>query len=211
MPDPIDVHQPHIGVSQYVIVGQTCNGATVAPGDSCTIDVAYSAFYDISAFDVPLVVPFNDPIHQGVSINAFAMMRAGGVPAGPYSRVEFDKQECTYPDTPVHSSTGSVHYVATNTGTLPVTITRSGSATPEYVAYNNGCLVDAVMVPGATCAVDVAFSPQSAARRNGSLGIEFTAADSDEHSAPVTFSGTGLEPGDAIIADGFDPVTCSPW
>jgi len=55
LPDPIDVGSPQIGVSQYVIVGETCGGATVAPGDSCWIDVAYSAFYDISAFDVPLI------------------------------------------------------------------------------------------------------------------------------------------------------------
>jgi hypothetical protein len=211
LPDPIDVDEPQIGVSQYVIVDETCGGATVAPGDSCWIDVAYSAFYDISAFDVPLVVSFNDPIHQGASIRAFAMMRAGGVPAGPYSRVEFDKHECAYPDKPMHESTGTVHYVATNTGTLPVTITRSGSFTPDYVAYNNGCAVDAVMAPGATCAVDVAFVPQSTARRNGSLGVEFTAADSDDHSAAVDLSGTGLEIGDAIQADGFDPVICSPW
>jgi len=211
LPDPIDVGSPQIGVSQYVIVGETCGGATVAPGDSCWIDVAYSAFYDISAFDVPLIVPFNDPIHQGASIRAFAMMRAGGVPDGPYSRVEFDKRECAYPDTPAHGSTGSVHYVATNTGTLPVTITRSGSLTPDYVAYDNSCLVDAVMAPGATCAVDVAFAPLSAAHRNGSLVVEFTAADSDDHSAPVALSGTGLEIGDAILADGFEPVICSPW
>ena len=67
------------------------------------------------------------------------------------------------------------------------------------------------MAPGATCEVDVAFSPQSAALRNGALGVEFTAADSDDHSASVTFSGTGRAIGDAISADGFDPVICSPW
>jgi hypothetical protein len=211
LPDPIDVQPPQISVSQYVIVADTCGGTTVAAGDTCWIDVAYSAFYDISAFDVPLVVPFNDPIHQGTTIKAFAMMRAGGVPNAPYSRVEFDKQECAYPDKPIHESTGTVHYVATNTGTLPVTITHSGSATADYVAYNNGCVVDAVMAPGATCAVDVAFVPQSTARRNGSLGIAFTAADSDDHVAPVKLSGTGLDPGDAILADSFDAVICSPW
>ena len=76
LPAPIDVGSPQIGVSQYVIIGETCGGATVAPGDSCWIDVAYSAFYDISAFDVPLIVPFNDPVHQGASIRAFRR-RAG--------------------------------------------------------------------------------------------------------------------------------------
>ena len=211
LPDPIDVHAPQIGVSQYVVVGDTCNGATVAPGDSCWIDVAYSAFYDISAFDVPLIVPFNDPIHQGTMIKAFAMMRAGGVPDAPYSRVEFDKRECAYPDTSIHGSTGPVHYVATNTGTLPVTITRSGSTNQEYTAYNNGCAVGAVLATGATCAVDVAFTPQSELRRNGGLIVEFTAADSDDHNAPVDLSGIGLAIGDEILADGFDPVICSPW
>ena len=160
---------------------------------------------------MPLIVPFNDPIHQGASIKAFAMMRAGGVPDGPYSRVEFDKQACAYPDTTTHASSGPVHYVATNTGTLPVTITRADSRTSDYVAYNNSCAVDAVMMPGATCAVDVAFAPQSAARRNGSLVVEFTAADSNDHNAPVELQGTGLDVGDLIHADGFEAVVCSPW
>jgi len=210
LPSPITVGTPSIGNAQFAIVAETCEAATLAPGGTCTVDVRYAPAGEIATRNYPLIVPFTDAIEH-VEVDAFALLRGAGVHAGPFSRVEFDEYECAYPRTTVASSTAAVHFVATNTGTLPVAITESGPSSDDYVANHNDCAVGATLAPGATCTMDVVFRPEQTARREAGLLVRFTADDTDFGEGRSQLSGIGAVAGDAILADGFDRLTCSPW
>ena len=211
LPDTIEVQPPSIGNAQFQIVAETCSGAVLAPGAACTIDVTYTPAGPIVPHDYPLIESFHDAVHDSASVRLFALLHAAGVPDAPFSRVELDKTACTYPDTAVESSSGPVHFTASNTGTLPVTITSFESSGDDFVLYRGTCIADAVLAPGETCAVDAAFQPLFAERRTSALVFRFSADDAQEGFARSDLEGNGVAAGDSIRADGFEPVTCSPW
>jgi hypothetical protein len=212
MPDDIEVGAPTIGNSQFRIVADACGGATLAPAGTCTIDVTYTPAGVLAPHDYPLIASFHDTVFASVSAPVFALLRGAGVPDAPFSRVEFDRTECEYPDTSVQSSTGAVHFTATNTGTLPVTLTElEATLEDDYPLYGATCLAGAVLAPGQACAVDAAFRPTATGRRAAGLLFWFTADDAQQGFVRADLDGSGLPPGDTIHADGFEPVICSPW
>jgi hypothetical protein len=210
LPSTIDVEAPTIGNAQFAIVAQTCEGASLPPGGTCTVDVRYAPAGELPPRNYPLIVPFTDAV-ETTPASTFALMRGAGVHAGSFSRVEFDEYQCAYPDTTLGSYTADIHYVATNTGTLPVAITDSGSSSNEFIADRNGCAAGATLVPGASCAMDVSFRPFNTARREAGLLVHFTADDTDFGEGRSALTGVGEAAGDSIFADGFETLTCSPW
>jgi hypothetical protein len=211
MPEAIDVEAPGIGNSQFEIVAETCTGATLAPGQTCTIDVTYTPAGALVPHDYPLIMGFYDSVNDSAAAGVFTLLRAAGVPDAPFSRVEFDRTACVYPDTVVHASSGAVHFTASNTGALPVTITTFESTGDDFLLYHGSCLVGAVLAPGETCSVDAAFEPLFAERRQSALVFKFAADDTTEGFARSDLEGHGVAAGDAIHADGFESVVCSPW
>ncbi|HEY6894378.1 MAG TPA: choice-of-anchor D domain-containing protein, partial [Rhodanobacteraceae bacterium] len=211
MPESIDVEAPVIGNSQFAIVAETCTGATLAPGQTCAIDVTYTPAGALVPHDYPLFVGFYDSVNDSAPARVFTLIRAAGVPDAPFSRVEFDESACVYPETVVHSSSGAVRFTASNTGTLPVTITTFESTGDDFVLYRDGCVVGSMLAPGEACAVDAAFQPLAAERRQSALVFKFAADDTPEGFARTDLEGDGIVAGDAIRADGFESVICSPW
>ena len=211
MPDTIEVTGPSIGNSQFQLVAETCTGAVLAPGAACTTDVTYTPPGVLVPHDYPLIVGFHDTVHDSASARVFALLHAAGVPDVPFSRVEFDKTACVYPETAVEASSGAVHFTASNTGTLPATITSFESSGDDFVLYRGTCLADAALAPGQSCSVDAAFQPLFAERRASALLLRFSADDAPEGFARSDLEGDGIAAGDAIHADGFESVICSPW
>lgn len=210
LPSTIAVETPAIGNAQFSIVDETCGGASLPPGGTCTVDVRFTPSGEILPRDYPLQIPFTDAV-ETTAVDAFALMRGAGIHAGPFSRVEFDEYECEYPNTAVHASSAGIHFVATNTGTLPVAITDAGSANDDYVAYANTCAAGATLAPGATCAMDIAFEPLHAALADGAALVRFTADDTTAGVGRVALEGVGVAAGETIFADGFEKLTCSRW
>jgi hypothetical protein len=216
MPDAIDVGAPRIGDTRYHIVAETCDGATLDPAGTCTVDVKFVPLAVVAPRDASLVVPFNDAVLNSVSIEPYVLLRGAGVPNAPFSRVEFDRRACEFPDTAVLATTGAVPFVATNTGSLPVTLTRfrvyNGVYDPDFTLYDSSCAEGDVLQPGSACSANVAFHPLASGPRHASLAFEFSADDDDQGSAEgAQLSGAAFEPGDAIHADGFERVECSLW
>jgi hypothetical protein len=210
MPAAIAVEAPSIGNSEFQIVAQTCEGATLQPGDACTVDVTYRPAGVIVPHDAPLLVPFTD-ITQPTPVESFALLRGAGVPDAPFSRVELDKRVCTYPETTVRSSTGAVHFTARNTGTLPVMLTDVQATEDDFVLYHANCLVGATLAPGDTCSVDAAFKPLTVGHHEAGLLLYFSADDAQQGYSRSDLDGNGIAAADVIHADSFETLDCSPW
>lgn len=214
MPSAIALAQPTTGNAQFHIHAETCSAASLAPGATCTIDATYTPGSVIAPRDYRLEAKFADARHPTVPIAAFARLRGAGVPAGPFSRVEFDRLVCTCPDTAVGSARAAVRFTAGNTGALPAPIAEVGTATgnsADFVLGRNGCPVGATLAPGQRCSVDVSFRTSAAGRRTSALSLKFAADDAAQGYAISDLEGRGIADADAIHADGFEAPECSPW
>ena len=77
----------------------------------------------------------------------------------------------------------------TDNGTQPLLITGTGIAASGDFSQTNNC--GAAVLPGASCTINVAFSPTATGSRTGTLSVSDNAGDSPQ---TATLAGTGTPP-----------------
>ena len=172
-----------IGASgDFAVASQTC-GAGIAGGASCTINVTFTPAASgirtgaLSLTDNASTSPQTAPLSgTGVALLTLA-------PAS----LSFGNQ---FVGTTSLSQTATL----TNGTTVPIAIT-SIAASGNFTIQNNNCPV--TLAAGASCVINVVFSPQTAASLSGALTAMDAAANSPQ---AIALSGTGKTP----------PVTLSP-
>lgn len=107
-----------------------------------------------------------------------------------------------FPDTAVGSSSASQPFTLTNTGNTTIGnisfgITGNYSATPI-------CGTPAMLALGASCTINVVFSPQGPGTRTGTLTVNFS-----NESAPLTASltGTGTSPLSGLVLSSYPALS----
>jgi hypothetical protein len=154
----------------------TC-GSSVEEGASCSISVVFT------------------PTSQGAAIGAVTLVDdAANSPQkvsltgnGVASAVSLSPSSLSFPDQLVGTSSTSQTVTLTNSGTGVLEIT-SIVASGDF-AQSNAC--GSSLAPGASCPIDVSFTPTGLGSRSGAVTITDSASDSPQ---TVSLSGNGVAP-----------------
>ncbi len=166
--------------SSYNLLGNTCNGISLAPAAACAFSVTFSP---LSAGLLPglVTIPSNDPSSPN-------LVGLSGTGTGVYASV--NPTSWNFGDQAVSYSSGAKNFTLTSSGNANLvlgTLTVSG----DFSLVNNTCNGQ-TLVPAATCSFGVIFTPTVTGARSGSVSIP-----SNAFGAPATvpLSGNGTTPG----------------
>ena len=175
------------------IVNSTCP-SPIAPGASCTVDVAFApqaAGKRTATFTVT----------ASPGGTATAAVSGTGIAAVPVISLTPSTQD--YPAVVVGHLSPPQGFVVTNTGTAPLGPLLDGNftftgANPGDFVVNRPC--PNPIAPGASCAVDVDFFPQAAGARTAT----FTVTASPGGTATAEVTGTGVTPTLIVTPTSYD-------
>lgn len=168
--------------SEFTLVpgGDTCSGAMLPGGGSCTIDVVYAPA-TVGAHSASLTVVAG-------AFTTSSTLTGTGLP----SDVVCSASPSTYDfgDVPLTNASTPVRFTVTNTGAgslLVDSATIGGTNPADFVigAGRDGC-TGMTLAGGASCTVDVAFAPTALGARDASLVFRAGAT-----SATVALAGNG--------------------
>jgi len=167
----------------------TCS-APLAANATCAINVTFT--------------PASTAVRQGtlqISDNAsgspqsVALSGTGIAPAVPV--VSISPASVTFPNTTQNVTSAPITVTVKNTGnaTLNITTVALAGTNASDFAQTNTC--SAPLAANATCAINVTFTPASAAVRQGTLQISDNASGSPQS---VALSGTGIAPAVPVVS-----------
>lgn len=186
-----------IGVSAPYTVFTTC-GVSLVPNDSCNVTVGFNPTV-IGDFGGFLSVSTNAPGGSFVQVPVHAAVQAR---PEPIVRVS-----------PRIISFGS-RFLGSPAPNQAVTLSNEGGSIanlvvslnmPHFTIVNSGC--GATLAPGASCQIELGFSPQGFGPRRGRLVVESNSPDSP---IEVSLSGAGCRPVSVPQSRGAPPIDCSP-
>ncbi|MCC6997681.1 MAG: choice-of-anchor D domain-containing protein [Deltaproteobacteria bacterium] len=175
---------------EFAIAAQTCNGMTLAPAGTCTVDISFR------------------PTSRG-SKNASLNLTAS--PGGPAAASLMGTGQSpallavlptsnAFGNVPTGSSSSAATFTITNSGDVNSgvpAVTLGGTHMNQFSTSANGCTT--ALAPGGMCTVRVTFSPTSLGAKSANLTI--TASPGGAPAASL--DGTGVMPG--LLA--FSPST----
>jgi hypothetical protein len=169
-------------VSDFTVSGGNCNSAVngVAAGNSCTINIVFTPAATGPASST-MTVTYTPA--GGASQMATASLTGTGIPSTTTSTLT--PSSATFNSTVIGNTSPSVQFVLTNTGNTTIgdilfSVTTGFSATPLCGAQ------PVTLAPGASCDINVSFSPTTAGSNTGKLTVQSTSS-----SSPLTASLTG--------------------
>jgi hypothetical protein len=159
---------------------QTNNcGSTVAPGASCTINVTFTP--STTGTRSGTLTISTDAVNGGAQIiNLSGTGIAPGAVLSP-TNLSFANQL-------VNTSSAAQTATLSNPGTAPLTI-NSISVTGGDYSQTNNCGTG--LAAGASCSINVIFTPQARGSRSGSVSVSSSAGPAP---IAVNLSGTGIAP-----------------
>jgi hypothetical protein len=182
------------GLADFAIPagGDTCTGASLAPGASCTVSVAFTPGVT-GARSASLT--FTDSAPGGP--HSLALQGRGIAPA-----IQLTPSAITFGDQSVGSSSALETVTVTNTGTASgtvSTVTKAGT-NPGDFTLTDGCSGHVLAANGGSCALGVRFVPQAGGARSAVVNVNDNAPGSPHTlalsgnavSANVTVSPTSL-------------------
>jgi uncharacterized repeat protein (TIGR01451 family) len=162
----------------FRIAPTSCLGAALAPGATCTIDVAFQP-RGVGARNAQLIVEHD-------AMGSPQEVPLAGVGAG--SAVSFDPHSLAFPPQPVGSFSQAQEVMLRNVGNIPLSIVNISVRGDFQIASTCGSHVPA----GGFCAIRVICRPMTAGPVTGTV-VVLDDAPGSPHSLPLT--GTGGAPG----------------
>jgi len=162
--------------AEFLVTGSNC-GASLAPGASCSMNVAYKPS-GAGADNANLNFTYTGgaPVVVSLSGTGTAAATANLVVAPP---------TLSFGSITVNSTSAAQTITVSNTGTAQATgIAFANSNAPEFVVSANGC--GATLNAGASCTLNVAYAPNGAGADSATLTV-----NSSGGSPVVSLSGTG--------------------
>lgn len=185
--------------TDFVVTGNTCDSASLQPGDGCVVAVACRPSATGTLPTDTLDIASNDPASP-LSVT----LDCEGI-GGPNAVVDPDILD--FGQVGIGNSSGMFTVLLSNNGTDDLTINANpvltGSSAAEFAIQNigNACPAGLVLTPGESCVVQLVYTPVD-------LGIDNNAAlefDTDGGTPQVGLVGEGIE-GPAISVNP-DPMT----
>ncbi len=171
----------------FPITDDQCSGATVAPGNTCTVDVAFDPILD-GAKSASL--EFTDD--AGGSPQHLTLTGTG-VPNLPAASIAPSSRDFGGP--PVGSVSTAQQFTITNTGVADLMVSGvslNGADPGQFRITGDGC-GGATVPPSLTCTVSAAFAPTSAGAKSAQLEISDDALDTPQ-AASLSGTGTSTAP-----------------
>ncbi len=171
-----------LGTSDYSLVNDTCTGAAVLVGNTCTVDVVFNP---TSAGPLPdtLSIPSDAPTSPDtVTLNGTGLN--GPVAAASPATLNFGMQQ-------VGTASSTLVAQLTNTGNQPLGITGPPTVvgSTDFAVVNETCTAAATLQPGEDCLAEVQFTPTTT---GPAVGVTLEFATSISNPA-VALAGTGIQ------------------
>ncbi|MDX6534153.1 MAG: hypothetical protein QOF68_1897, partial [Gaiellales bacterium] len=163
-----------------------CAGATLAPAGACDITVTFSPTAT-GARSGALAIASN-----AASSPDSVALAGNGTPV-PAPAVGLSSSTAGFGNQLVGTTSATQTVTLTNTGTADMNVgavTLAGTDAAAFAA--TGCPAG-MLAPGATCTIDVSFSPATTGAKSATLSVTSNAATSGTDA--VSLSGTGIAPG----------------
>ena len=212
-PHPITIAgTPSVYAAMYQITAQTCGGQMLAPGATCTIDVACAPSGLNQAPASALVVKWTPPGSPSPLRTTYAPLACFGIATAEFSRLVIEPAACDFGRVAGGSVSAPRDFIASNTGNLPLTVTDVREIFGGYLVQSEAC-EGLVLQPGESCPVAVTFTPPGTSTGGGvynrNLVLEYSASDDAEDSARSALTALAIgSTGDRMFGDGFDPPGC---
>jgi hypothetical protein len=167
--------------ASFATSADTCAGATLASGATCTIDVALT------------------PGRTGALAASLDLTDAGGTHpvalsgTGGESAISVSPAILDFHNQNVSTTSPAELLTLKNTGAVSLNLAGaaiSGPNASEFAIAKNGC--SEAVAPGGTCTVALKFFPGAGGARNASLDLT---SDAAAHTVPLTGTGTTLPGG----------------
>ncbi|MFN8512851.1 MAG: choice-of-anchor D domain-containing protein [Chloroflexia bacterium] len=188
---PLTLTNPNIvGGTHFQESGDTCNGLTLAPNQSCTIGVI---------FRPTAVGPQSDTLRityldgQGNNVNVNVALNGIGITA----QVSVTPASLDFGNVQTGSASPAQTVTVKNVGAGPVSVTNFGiigANAAEFEVVGNTCMSlgnPATLPPGGTCTFAVRFIPATGGSKIAQLSITDSASGTPQL---VGLSGTGVTP-----------------
>ncbi len=169
---------------QFTLGNDTCAGAQLAGGDSCTVDVTFTPDASASGtLSAQLTVTGNPGGSVSASLSGTSATLAKlSIGPAPYD----------YGNVAQSVATSPVTFTVTNAGTLASgspKVTMGGANPDDFTIVADGCTGFPVAGNNGTCTISVAFKPSTQAQESAIL----TVAASPGGAATTNLSGTGTQ------------------
>ena len=174
----------NVSVSGPYVVTNNCPDP-LPPSASCTIDIRFAPTVAGVAQSGNAVASYSFPGNPSKSISLTGS--ATGAPG-----VMFTPSSLTFAARPVSTTSLAQTITLTNNGTATLGISLI-AITGDF-AFTSGC--GATLAPGATCSIDVTFTPLVAGARSGTLSVTDNASGTPH---TVALSGSGLSATAAVL------------
>lgn len=168
--------------SEFVKGTDTCNGQTLAASGTCTIDVTFTPS-SAGSKSATLTIPSDDADTPSLDVALTGTVNPQNASPSPSSK--------DFGNVDVGSSSSAQTFTITNTGNVALVIgttSISGTNASEFTKQNDNCN-GATVNPGATCTLEVVFSPTTYGSKSATLNIP---GDPDG-PVQITLAGVGLD------------------
>jgi hypothetical protein len=178
----------------FTITADDCSGASVAIGASCTVEVAFDPASD-GARSAALRIPSDDPTSPAtVSLSG----------SGVSPRIEVDSAAIAFGDQLVDTAAAPRALIISNgagaSAPLQIgTLTLGGTTPGQFSLSEDGCSGQ-TLAAGASCTVEVGFTPASLGGKSAQLTIPSNAPSSPTQ---IPVSGNGTDPAQTISPIGI--------
>lgn len=160
----------------FEVTQDNCTGVTIAFGETCTVDVAFSPTQR-GVFNAHLNVYF--------SSTKFEFTKLSGQGLGPV--VTLSASFINFGGQPVNISSSTHSLTVTNSGDADLEVT-SVTVSSGFSIDSETC-TSSTIVPVGSCTIAIIFTPDAEANFEGTLSIEDNAEDTPQE---VTLAGVGV-------------------
>ena len=181
--------------TDFAISSDGCS-PSVAAAATCTVNVTFTP--SVAAAESATLVITAMVTNGGQSSTEVFNVNLTGTGSATAPGVEFDHTTVAFANQSLKTTSAAIPVKLTNNGLGPLTIT-SIAASGDFAQTNTCPVGPATLAAGATCTINVTFTPTAVGARTGTLTVTDNAAGSPQ-TIPLT--GTGIAPG-----IGFDHMT----
>lgn len=167
--------------SSYVLVNNTCSGAVLAPGASCTLAVETTCTGVTQPQSAVLSIVATPGGSASVPITGTVL----GKPCSVF--LVGTPSLATFGDQPVGTSSTATRFSISNAGAQPSGVLApmvTGASATDFSITAATC-TGVVLAPGDTCTIDVAFAPLSSGMKSAILAVS--------PNLSLALAGTGLD------------------
>ena len=196
---PLTVGRSGADAADFTAGADSCTGATLAPGGSCTVEIGFTP---------------SRVAAESASLDVSTSVAAEGAPgstlagAGTLAHLVLTPAGHDFGDVRKGNASTPFSFVVSNDGTATsraLAVAVAGADAADFATANDTC-TGQTLVAGGSCTVEVTFTPSRLTAEGASLNVTSTVAAEGAPSA--TLAGTGTPPPFRGIVSAGSVHTC---